>query len=116
MSRTREVQSILANRRKLAQTPSVSIKPDMSFEERAVEKILLKKRWELMGQGVEKGKIKIRGKTLFVNNERHGFVNASTCIYTCNSSDDNDDNEEVQESHDTQTTGDPDHTGLENPD
>ncbi len=48
MSRTREVQSILANRRKLAQKPSVSIKPDMSFEERAVEKILLKKRWELI--------------------------------------------------------------------
>ena len=80
MSRTREVQSILANRRKLAQKPSVSIKPDMSFEERAVEKILLKKRWELMGQGVEKGKIKIRGKTLSVNNVRHGFVNASTCV------------------------------------
>ncbi len=78
MSRTRKVQSILANRRKLAQKPSVSIKPDMSFEERAVEKILLKKRWELMGQGVEKGKIKIRGKTLLVNYERHGFVNAST--------------------------------------
>ncbi len=37
-------------------------------------------------------------------------------IYMCNPSDDNDDNEEVQESHDTQTTGDPDHTGLENPD
>ncbi len=35
----------------------------ITFEERAVEKILLKKRWELMGQWVEKGKIKIRGKT-----------------------------------------------------
>ena len=92
MSRSREVQSILAKRRSLPQKPSISIKPEMSFKERAVEKILLKKRWELMGEGVEKETIKIKRKTLFVGNERHGFVNGSVYML-CNRTNDNENDE-----------------------
>ncbi len=102
MSRSSEVQSILTNRRNLAEKQSISIKADMSFKERAVEKILLKKRWELMGEGVEKGKMKIRGKTLFVNNQKHGFVNESTyMLYN-----------ENHDNHDNPDTADLNHTGT----
>ena len=80
MSRSCEVSSILANRRKLAESPGVSIKPEMTREERSIESTLLRKRWELLNTGVHRGNIKIRGKSLFVNNHIHGSVINSAYI------------------------------------
>lgn len=74
LSRSCEVTAILANRKKLAESPGVSIKPDMSKEERLTESILLKVRWELINSGMERNKIKIRGKSLFLDNRLHGSV------------------------------------------
>ena len=54
LSRSREVTSILANRKKLAESPGVSIKPDMSKEERLAESAVLKARWELINSGTER--------------------------------------------------------------
>lgn len=66
LSRSCKVTGILANRKKLADTPGISIKPDMSKEERLTESALLKTRWELMNSGTERKRIKIRGKSLYV--------------------------------------------------
>ena len=52
-----ESTSILAERRKLADSPGISIKPDMTKEERLTEFTLLKKRWELINTGTERGNI-----------------------------------------------------------
>ena len=42
---------MLANRKKLAACPGISIKPDMNTRERAIENILLRKRRELIIYG-----------------------------------------------------------------
>ena len=80
MSRTCEVQTILSNRRKLTSKPSISIKPEMSPEQRSTEK-LLQKRWELIQEGVNRANIKLRGKFLYVSNCKHGSIINS--IYAC---------------------------------
>ena len=74
MSRSCEVSSILANRRKLRDLPSIAIKPDMSPTDRKIEAILLKERYTLIKSGVSKGQIKIRGNAIFVSNAKIGSV------------------------------------------
>ncbi len=80
LSRTYEVQTILSNRKKLHSKPSISIKPQLSPEEISIEKILLKKRWELIQNGQNRPDIRIRGNSLFVHNAKHGFVQNSTYV------------------------------------
>ncbi len=80
LSRTYEVQTILSNRKKLHSKPSISIKPQMSPEEISIEKIILKKRWELIQNGQDRSGIRIRGNSLFVHNAKHGFVQNSTYV------------------------------------
>ena len=46
----------------------------MTHKERSIEAILLKKRWELSATGIDKSSIKLRGKSLYVNNRKHGSV------------------------------------------
>ena len=78
LTRAQDVTYILANRRKLAACPNIWIKPDMNARERAIENIMLKKRRELINSGLEGSKIKLRGKSLIVNNKKLGTVNGST--------------------------------------
>ena len=74
-TRARDVTSILLNRRNLSRHPTVSIKPNLSKEQRKVESILLRKRWELINEyDHERGDIKIKGNSLFVKNRKHGPV------------------------------------------
>ncbi len=91
LTRAQDVTYILANRRKLAACPNIWIKPDMNARERAVENILLKKRRELINSGLEGSKIKLRGKSLIVNNKKLGTVNGSTFTTL--------DDEELEEQH-----------------
>ena len=53
LSHSCEVTGILANHKKLADTPGVSIKPDMCKEGQLSESALLKTRWELINSGTE---------------------------------------------------------------
>ena len=78
MIRSHEVASVLSNRKKLATTPGISIKPDLSPEDRKVESLLLKERRSLIHSGVDRKEIKIKGNTLLVNKEKHGHVINST--------------------------------------
>jgi len=59
---------------KLADTPGVSIKPDMSKEERLTESALLNTRWELINSGTERKRIKIQRKSLYLDNNYNGSV------------------------------------------
>ena len=78
MSRSCEVSSILSQRYKLKCCPDcprgVSIKPDMSPDERKVDKLLMGKRWELLEAGISRDKIKIRGNSIYVCNKKVGSV------------------------------------------
>lgn len=75
LSRSCEVSSLLSKRRKLKGTPRVSIKPDMSPEERKIDSLLMRKRWELSEtMGIAKENIKIRGKSIYVNNSKFGSI------------------------------------------
>ncbi len=70
--RTCDVSNVLNNRKKLADKPGVAIKPDMTREEREIQAILLKKRWELTNTGINKVNIKIKKNSLYINNRKHG--------------------------------------------
>ena len=69
-----ESASILGNRRKLADKPGISIKPDMTKEQRQVESLLLKERRALTEDGTDKSLIRIRGNALYVKSNLHGSV------------------------------------------
>ena len=57
------------------------VKPDLSLEERANDKILMKERWDLLQSGTPKFEIKVKRKSLFVNGELHGTVRDATYIH-----------------------------------
>ena len=69
LTHTSDVQSILANRAKLANMPGISIKPDMTQKQRKTEKILLYER-----NGTDKKIIKLQGNCLYVQGQKHGSV------------------------------------------
>ena len=72
--RCHDASLILSNKRNLSSIPGISIKPDLSPEDRRTESLLLKERRSLIASGVDRKVIKIRGSTLFVNNVKHGCV------------------------------------------
>ena len=74
MSHSCEVSSILAQRRKLKDSPGITIKPDLSLTDRRIDSILLKERWNLMQSGISRDQIRIKGNTIFVCNAKHGTV------------------------------------------
>jgi len=50
----------------------VRIKPDLTPEERKIENYLLKERWSLIQLGFERPRIKLRNKSIFVDNKLYG--------------------------------------------
>ena len=52
--------------------PPILIKPDLSQEERNIENLLLKERWSLIQLGFDKRRIKIRNKSIFIDNKLYG--------------------------------------------
>ena len=74
MSRSCEVSSILAQRRKLKNSPGIVIKPDLSPADRKINSILLKERWSLMKAGTSRDQIRIMGNAIFVRNTKYGTV------------------------------------------
>ena len=55
----------------------ISVKPDMSPEERSIESKLLKERYKLIQQGIPRKSIRIRNTHLYVNNQLYGQVKDS---------------------------------------
>ena len=55
----------------------IVIKQDMTKEERLVELILLRERWNLVQNGTDRKFIKIRNTQIFVHNKLHGSVQGS---------------------------------------
>ena len=72
LTRANDVQSILSNRRLLADRPGIRIKPDLSLAERKNESVLLKERWSLIQAGTERSSINISGNHLFINKQKYG--------------------------------------------
>ena len=72
---------VLSNKKSL--TSGVSIKPDLTLEERKIENALLKERRRLIDSGTERKFIRIRGNSLYLNNKLHGIVqNFEFCLAT----------------------------------
>ena len=54
------------------------IKPDLTPEERKAESVLLKERWTLMQLGFDRKRIKLRNKSIFVDNKLYGHYQNGT--------------------------------------
>ena len=77
LARVQSVTSILSNRKKLSEDPKhrkISIKRDMSKQERQNERLLLKERYQLIEAGTSRKDLRIRGNKLLVKNEVYGSV------------------------------------------
>ena len=59
------------------QDKSVSIKPDMTPDEKQKEALLLKERWSLLQSGVNKADVKIRSGSIYVKGKKHGYISNS---------------------------------------
>jgi hypothetical protein len=80
-ARTCDVAAVLSNRQKVSKDhPNVFIKPFMSTAERKIESILLKERRTLIGSGVERKPIKIRGNSIYINKTKVGSANEDIFI------------------------------------
>ena len=79
LSQSADVSSILSKRGSL--NKPISIKPDLSLEDRRLEAILLKERWSLIQSGTNRRNIKIRNKCLFVTNKLYCQVKGSELIF-----------------------------------
>ncbi len=69
-----DVESVLAGRSQLATRPGITIKPDLSKQERAIQNLLLKERRSLISSGVPSRSIRLRGSTILVHNKKHGEI------------------------------------------
>ena len=79
-----EVSSILSQRGSLRGSGQ-AVKPDLSKQERLVDQILMKKRWELIQSGTWREHDSIRGGSLFVKNIKKGSVVSGAYVeYECN--------------------------------
>ena len=79
-----ESASILGNRHKLVNKPGISIKPDMSKEQRQTQSLLLKERRALIENRTNKALIRIRGNTLYINHSLHGTIIESKFVPNTN--------------------------------
>lgn len=76
LNRTIDVSLLLSKAKSLPK--EIRIKPDMTREERLIESLLLKERWSLIQNGMERKFIRIRNNKIFVHNKLHGqIVNSS---------------------------------------
>ena len=71
-TRSADAASILYKRGSI--TGPFVVKPDLSPEQRVVEKILLKERWSLIQSGVDRKDIKLRQGNIYVKNKKYGQV------------------------------------------
>lgn len=76
LNSTEDVRKLLSSRRSLPD--HIRAKPDLSPDERQVEALLLKERWRLISSGELRQAIRIRGSSIFLNNNLHGRVINST--------------------------------------
>ena len=74
--RTFEASLVLSKKDSLTSS-QISIKRDLTFEERTIENALLKERRSLIDSGIERKFIQIRGNSLYVKNKLHGLVQNS---------------------------------------
>lgn len=81
--RTSDAQAILANRRQLASRPGINVKPDLTAEQRKSESILLRERRALIESGVERSRIKLRRNSLFVDENKYGYIDDNS-FHQCN--------------------------------
>ena len=82
LNRAVDVTSILSNR---SRSPKgVSIKADLTQEERRRDALLLAERWRLLQSGVDKKLIKIRFSGLYVRGKKYGEV-VDGCFKLCKS-------------------------------
>ena len=72
LTRKIDVSLLLSKAKSLPK--GISIKPDMTREERQIESLLLKERWSLIQSGLDRRAIKIRSNKIFVKNKLHGQV------------------------------------------
>ena len=79
LSRSYDVSSILANRQNLPK--GLTIKPDLSPAERAVESLLMKERWQLIQSGQNKKDVKIYGSKIFLKGNLYGSVIDSKFVH-----------------------------------
>lgn len=78
--RCSDAHSILSKVRELS--PPYSIKPDRSLSERKKDKCLMDIRWSLIQSGIARSLIKIRGVSLYVNNNLLGKADSTdTFVY-----------------------------------
>ena len=70
----RAVDSTLLLSKASALPKNIRVKPDMSQEERLVESLLLKVRWQQIENGIERKLIKIRSNKIYIQNKLHGQV------------------------------------------
>lgn len=68
------MSSILNGRRKLSSRADITIKPNLSFEERKKEQLLLKERRSLINSSTLRSAIRLHGLSLYVNNIKYGVV------------------------------------------
>lgn len=80
LARSADVLSILSNRKLLANHPGISIKPDLSKDQRWIESLLLKERRTLISAGTSSSIIRIRGSNLYVSNKKYGYVDKSKFV------------------------------------
>ena len=71
--RNLDATMVLSSKRSITSS-EITIKPDMTYEERKTETVLLKERRTLINQGVERKHIRLRGNSIYVNNKLHGTV------------------------------------------
>ena len=76
---TFEVTYVLSKRSQLKQP--ISIKPDMSRDERASKAAFLKERWNLIQEGTDHKSIKLRNNEIYINNKLHGRLEKSISGY-----------------------------------
>ena len=77
LNRSCDVVVILSNRRKLASSPAIRIKPALSPSEKKAEKILLNERRRLIDAGIDHKQIKLRKDRILVDNTLHASIRDS---------------------------------------
>ena len=70
--RMADVTKVLVNRGKL--NHPYYIKPDMTQEQRQVESVLMRIRWQLIQSGTPRQKVQIRNNRIYVDSKLHGKV------------------------------------------
>ncbi|XP_019859975.1 PREDICTED: SET domain-containing protein 3-like [Amphimedon queenslandica] len=71
---------VLRNKSKLADSPNISIRPDLSPSQKTARSLLLRERRTLMTSGNNAGDIKIRGNKIFLRDSLYGEVNNNSFV------------------------------------